>query len=349
MYLKCVLFGAPLTASSATVGGQWRKSFRTAIAGSNAYTRSTPDAIPGWTGPVQLGNAAIKAQTSYLGSQNFPQSQPFDPSVCAAACQQLTANAKAAATPNGLYDTCRFFDAYVLYKNGFGGVFTCTYYSLAWDPSNAINAGQDDTKGNHYTIGHSYSYTLIETDAVGTGLNYYRYNNPYTTYDYPDLSVFQGTNYVESGIIQNLASIYTFPQYYPQAFCQIPGMANMWQCDYTAIVFHGYFIAPETGTYSFDTPIYAIDDEWFMWHSDNAISGWNRNNFDVHCIWEQSSSYQINLTEGYALPVTFLWANTGGAGRLGLQITLPSGIVKTDTTSLFSPSPSGTQPFAFNN
>lgn len=341
-----------MDASKATNGGQWRKNFRTAIAGSNAYTRTSPNPISGWTGPVDLGTAAIKVSTTFLSSQSFSQSQPFDPSVCAAACQQITTNNKAAAGLNGLYDTCRFFDAYVLYKNGLGGVFTCAYYSQSWGPDAATNTGQDDAKGNHYTIGHSYTYTLIETGTAGSGLNYYRYNNPTALgdYAYPDLSIFQGTNYVATGLLQNLASIQTDPSYYPAQYytCTDPITGSSWSCERTALVFHGYFIASDAGTYSFDTPI-GIDDEWFMWHGDTALSGWNRNNFDAHAIWEQSSSYKVTLPKGYILPVTFLWANTGGPGHINLQVTLPSGTVKTDTTGLFTPIASGSKLFAFSN
>lgn len=55
---------------------------------------------------------------------------------------------------------CVFFDAYVLYKNGANGVFTCTYYTEGYEASYATNVGQYDGSGNHYTIGHSYAYTV---------------------------------------------------------------------------------------------------------------------------------------------------------------------------------------------
>jgi hypothetical protein len=132
------------------------------IAGSNAYTL-TPQPITNFTGPVSLGNASIIAPTSagtYMGVQAFLTTQPYDPSVCGLACEEISAyNTRHAAT-GVAPQLCVFFDAYILYKNGVNGVFTCTYYSESYDPSYATNFGQYDSEGDHYTIAHSYTYTL---------------------------------------------------------------------------------------------------------------------------------------------------------------------------------------------
>lgn len=95
-----------------------------------------------------------------MGVQAFLTTQPYDPSVCAAACKEKSAYNLRHATSAAPARICVFFDAYILYKNGASGVFTCTYYTAAYDTSYAKNFGQYDSSGNHYTIDHSYTYTL---------------------------------------------------------------------------------------------------------------------------------------------------------------------------------------------
>ena len=130
-------------ASSATNTGQWQDQFQVVIAGSNVYTATTPAAVDGFTGPVSFGDNAINAPSGYMGVQTFPQSQPYDPSVCAAACNAKTAFDVEHGLPSTANpDLCEFFVAYILYENGNNGVFTCTYYTSAWDNSYATNNGQ---------------------------------------------------------------------------------------------------------------------------------------------------------------------------------------------------------------
>jgi len=50
--------------------------------------------------------------------------------------------------------------AYILYKNGENGVFTCAYYTIAYGENFAKNVGQYDNSGNHWTIGMSNGYYL---------------------------------------------------------------------------------------------------------------------------------------------------------------------------------------------
>jgi hypothetical protein len=95
-----------------------------------------------------------------MGVQTFPSTQPYDPSVCAAACQQKSAYNLRHTVPQSAARICVFFDAYILYENGVNGVFTCTYYTASYGPAYATNGGQYDGHGNHFTIGHSYTYSL---------------------------------------------------------------------------------------------------------------------------------------------------------------------------------------------
>jgi len=157
-----------LTGASATNTGQWQDNFQVVIAGSNMYVATAPAAVPGFTGPVSFGNNAINAPSGYMGVQTFPQDQPYDPSVCAAACNAKSAYDVQHGLPSMQNpDVCEFFVAYILYENGNNGVFTCTYYTSSWDGSYATNNGQYDGQGNHYTIAHSYGYPKIAAPVNG--------------------------------------------------------------------------------------------------------------------------------------------------------------------------------------
>jgi hypothetical protein len=95
-----------------------------------------------------------------MGVQTFLMSQPYDPSVCATACLQKSAYNLRHTVPASDARICVFFDAYILYKNGQNGVFTCTYYTAVYGPPQATNKGQYNAAGDHFTIGHSYIYSL---------------------------------------------------------------------------------------------------------------------------------------------------------------------------------------------
>jgi hypothetical protein len=160
--IKCSFFGSALTVADATNVGQYTAKFHVVQAGSNAYT-TAPQPIDGFTGPVNIGNASIISPTSantYMGVQTFLMTQPYDPSVCAAACIEKSAYNTRHAAAGVAPRICKFFDAYILYKNGQNGVFTCTYYTEAYGPEYAKNFGQYNSAGDHYTIGHSYTYSL---------------------------------------------------------------------------------------------------------------------------------------------------------------------------------------------
>ena len=175
--VKCALFGYPVGAAAATNAGQWRgpedasgEAFHVVIAGSNGYSKLDPvrpaPSIPGFTGPVALP-AAINAPTdadSYNGMKLYNEG-PFDPTVCAAACNAQTAFDKEhLVDANGNYRACNFFNAYILLKNDVPQGTYCSFYTREWDSSFAVNTGyfyQDDV----YKVVSSFTYTLEEQDA----------------------------------------------------------------------------------------------------------------------------------------------------------------------------------------
>ncbi|KAK3327787.1 hypothetical protein B0T19DRAFT_173705 [Cercophora scortea] len=159
--IKCAFFGLPLRVETATNAGQYQGSFHVVIAGANAYTKSTGPSVDGYEGPVAFGNASINApapviEHGYLRTQTFGSNVPFDVSLCAASCQAQTDYNAKHGTFGG--QACVFFNAYVLYKNGANGVFTCAYYGTPYGVAYAKNKGQKDGSGNVFTVGSSFGY-----------------------------------------------------------------------------------------------------------------------------------------------------------------------------------------------
>ncbi|MCJ1485749.1 hypothetical protein MMC06_005924 [Schaereria dolodes] len=164
---KCTLWGAPVSSAEATNTGQWRDSFEVVIAGSNGYNKdSPPPSCDGFTGPQELGgaiNAPLdqSGDNTYMGYQFFPfsQSQGYDPSTCAQACELQTTYNSQHPNADGSYQTCTFFNAYVLSEDAVPQGLYCSLYNETWGPSYATNYGQ--TRGSdRYTVSRSYSYAV---------------------------------------------------------------------------------------------------------------------------------------------------------------------------------------------
>ncbi|KAH8896537.1 hypothetical protein GQ53DRAFT_524502 [Thozetella sp. PMI_491] len=157
--IKCAFYGQPVKLEEATNPYQFQGKFKVVWAGANAYLRDFPT-VDGFKPPVPVNNASIAAGTNgagFIKQQVFSASTPYDPTQCAAACNAITQyNAL-----NGNYSgaACTMFDAFITYKNGLNGVFTCNYYSIEFPTSAATYFGT--TVGtNKYTIGFSNVYYL---------------------------------------------------------------------------------------------------------------------------------------------------------------------------------------------
>ncbi|MCJ1233870.1 hypothetical protein MMC14_001828 [Varicellaria rhodocarpa] len=166
---KCTLWGAPVSTDEANNKGQWRDSFQVVIAGSNAYNKiSPPPACPGYTGPTEAGGAInapldSKGHNTYLGYKYYPfsQTQGYTPSTCAAACTAQTGYNSRHPAANGTYQTCAFFNAYVLSENSVPQGLYCSMYNQTWAASYGTNYGQ--YRGNdRYTVSESYLYSLSQ-------------------------------------------------------------------------------------------------------------------------------------------------------------------------------------------
>ncbi|KAH8883685.1 hypothetical protein GQ53DRAFT_882058 [Thozetella sp. PMI_491] len=166
--IKCAFYGQPVTTDQATNAYQFQGKFKVVWTGANAYSKVVPP-LAGWRGPVSFNGKAIDApapaKAGFLRSQTFGANVPFDPSQCATGCVTLTAANAQSGNFSGA--ACMFFDAFIMYKNGLNGVFTCNYYSIEYDATFATNSGSTDANGNKFTVDHSYGY-YVDLDLQST-------------------------------------------------------------------------------------------------------------------------------------------------------------------------------------
>jgi hypothetical protein len=117
--------------------------------------------------------AAINAPLIKKGEQDYDtyngmrlfNTNPYDPSLCAAACESQTKFDKEhLVDANGEYKPCNFFTSYILTKNGAPLGTYCALYTQAWDESYAVNTGYyygDD----EYSVICAASYTATTPDS----------------------------------------------------------------------------------------------------------------------------------------------------------------------------------------
>ena len=167
--IKCSFWGGPVYTDTANNNGQWREQFEVAIAGSNGYSSLTTQSAKGYK-QVELKNSAINSpldcnkQGSYMGYKLFVQ-PAFDAKLCAAACKEQNKWATEHLPADGKPQLCRYFNTYILLKNGVSQGQYCSMYTQEWDASFATNDGQyrgDD----HYTIQYSFGFTDESDDGV---------------------------------------------------------------------------------------------------------------------------------------------------------------------------------------
>ncbi|RAL60577.1 hypothetical protein DID88_009772 [Monilinia fructigena] len=126
---KCTLWGSGVDSASATNSGQWRDSFQVVITGSNGYEKEvTPPAQPGWQPPQQCGGGTKDTLTHLPAWDN-------------------------------LSSLCKFFNSYMLEKNGKPMGTYCSLFTQSYGSSQATyEPGQQGS--DKWTCSRSYSYSL---------------------------------------------------------------------------------------------------------------------------------------------------------------------------------------------
>ncbi|KAI5236656.1 hypothetical protein E4T43_08509 [Aureobasidium subglaciale] len=160
--IKCVFWGGPVAASNAKNTGETRNQFQVVIAGSNGYVSQTQLTPAGYANGLFLDDFALNApkdcngNDTYLQTSVFTNGGPFDPNLCAAAC---SAQNKYAQKDGPNARLCRFFNTYILYKNGEALGQSCVMYSQSWAPASAKKNSGYYSNGDHFTLGSSFIYS----------------------------------------------------------------------------------------------------------------------------------------------------------------------------------------------
>ncbi|EXJ76144.1 uncharacterized protein A1O5_00652 [Cladophialophora psammophila CBS 110553] len=138
--IKCSFWAGAIAASGSS-------STNAVIAGCNGYTNSTLTTPKGFDIPVFMAGAAIHPPPTpgaFLGSKIF--NGPFDTSNCAEACSSIG---------------CKFFNTYIVSKNGVNQGQYCDMYAQPFGPEWATETGRSDGKTN-FTISHSFACGATE-------------------------------------------------------------------------------------------------------------------------------------------------------------------------------------------
>ncbi|KAJ8113044.1 hypothetical protein OPT61_g4740 [Boeremia exigua] len=153
---------------------QWRQEFQVVIAGSNGYTKLNKPlpTVQDFNNPASL-SAAINAPLdngydTYNGMRLF-NNNPYDPTLCAAACQAQTDYDKAHPNSDGSYKPCNFFTLYILTQNGVPLGTYCALYTRTWDASYATNTGYYDGDDKYEVVNvGSYAITSPDLGAISS-------------------------------------------------------------------------------------------------------------------------------------------------------------------------------------
>ncbi|KAH6612148.1 hypothetical protein C7974DRAFT_91965 [Boeremia exigua] len=174
--IKCSIYGYNVAAKAATNDGQWRgpqdangESFHVVITGSNGYSKNSR-ALPSITDfnagealPAAINAPLDNGYDTYNGMRLF-NNNPYDPALCAAACEAQTEYDVAHPAADGSYKACNFFTSYVLTKNDVPLGTYCALYTRSWDRTYAVNTGFFDGD-DVYSVRNAASYALTNFKA----------------------------------------------------------------------------------------------------------------------------------------------------------------------------------------
>lgn len=169
--IKCSIYGYGVAKLAATNDGQWRgpqdangEAFHVVITGSNGYSKTGKDlpSIPDFNAGVQLPaaiNAPLLDGYDTYNGMRLLNANPYDPSLCAAACKAQTDYDVRHKAKDGSFKPCNFFTSYVLTKNDVPLGTYCSLYTEAWEPKYAVNTGYFSGK-DVYKVKKAASYQL---------------------------------------------------------------------------------------------------------------------------------------------------------------------------------------------
>ncbi|KAI9641482.1 hypothetical protein NHQ30_010290 [Ciborinia camelliae] len=181
---KCTLWGSGVDKASATNQGQWRDQFQVVITGSNGYSKTVSPSQPGysqsgWDTPKQCGDGGHKAHShpnTCLGQSFFPG--PYNPGVCATYAKAQNAKNLSLVSwwmqmvyqfLNYAPYKCKFFNAYLLSKDGQPQGTYCSLFAQSYSPSQATYSPGVQA-GSTWSISQSFSFDISgSASASGSG------------------------------------------------------------------------------------------------------------------------------------------------------------------------------------
>ncbi|CAK7206636.1 hypothetical protein SEUCBS139899_009437 [Sporothrix eucalyptigena] len=174
------------------------------------------------------------------------------------------------------------------------------------------------------------------TTIVANGAAYRRYNCPYngdttpTTFTSSSFNPESGAEVLSTGYENSLS----FTNWDTDGVHLTTSSGDVFDATQAALVLQGFFVARETGTYTFSTTGSYIDNWGYLWTGDVSYADWNDGNADFLGIWLGTGTYETEVTmnEGDAIPFTWLWANGGGPGQSYFVVTSPDGTQTTDSS-----------------
>ncbi|KAJ1322876.1 GLEYA domain-containing protein [Microdochium nivale] len=115
--------------------------------------------------------------------------------------------------------------------------------------------------------------------------------------------------------------------------------ANPFDTTQAALLFAGFFLAPQTGTYTFSVPADFNDNFAHLW-TGSAAMNWADSATAFKAVrtsnTSKGGSTTVKLNAGDAMPFAYLWANGFGAARSALNIVFPDGSSPADSSQLFA-------------
>lgn len=134
-----------------------------------------------------------------------------------------------------------------------------------------------------------------------------------------NLAFFENTNpnFIENGTTSNFTTLTTATN---GIYLEDDITFNFFSVQWT-----GYFLPPETGTYTFTL---TSDDASYLWIGDQAITGFTEgnatvNNGGLHGYVSQSDT--ISLIKGVYYPIRVMYGESGGSNQFKLAFVKPSG------------------------
>ncbi|PSN60721.1 hypothetical protein BS50DRAFT_625763 [Corynespora cassiicola Philippines] len=113
---------------------------------------------------------------------------------------------------------------------------------------------------------------------------------------------------------------------------QLDDQGSSFDAEQSAILIQGFFIARETGTYTFESSAEVVDNWAYLWVGDAAYEGWDDGNAAFR---SSRTGAPFFMNAGDAVPVSYLWANGGGVSQSLLRLYTPWGEVFEDHDGFF--------------